>query len=613
MHKTFVIFLCFISFFSFGFAQNADSLKIANAFTKALTSPGEKEAHLKEALEISQRSKSETTKDNYAYLHARYLFFSGQMDEAEKKAIKQLKKHGDVSQKSAKYFNILGTINSMKHDYKKAISWYEKSIAIFDKSEDAKGAALVQCNIANIFFGLSDFESAYKHVRVAYNSIKPFNDSINFPNIAGVLSISEAKTGRYKSASKHAKETLAFSEGANNKNGIALAYLALAEIALSEKKHAEAIVQYQRTDSVSTLVNNRNFAHLAHVGLLSNYISLKDFQRAKAIGEIALEELNSIPNTTTEYTIRKNLSEAYAGLNDFQKAYIFRHQADSIYAETSSLKNKEFINELLIRHDTERKESDLKIERKENLIKQTKLTQQGWILVALSLALLSATLVFIGYRNVQRNKMSRLKTEQENELMRALIDGEEKERERVANELHDGLASDLTGIKLLLSQSEEKLPDGILSALSRVHEQTRRISHNLSPLNLEQLGLVSAIKNFTQENSTAAVPIQFYSSKEHIEIEPIEHAILIYRITQELIQNALKHAECSKINVQLVIQEKELIINVEDNGRGFDLAAQSTSFGLMNINKQVGLLKGEVSIDTRPQKGTVVFISLPLT
>jgi signal transduction histidine kinase len=135
----------------------------------------------------------------------------------------------------------------------------------------------------------------------------------------------------------------------------------------------------------------------------------------------------------------------------------------------------------------------------------------------------------------------------------------------------------------------------------------------LSPLNIEQFGLVNALRNFAQENSNQTTQIQFYSSTDNITIEPIEHATLIYRISQELIQNALKHASCSTIDVQLIAHDKELTINIEDDGVGFDVDAKSSSFGLSNIRRQVELLKGEFTIDSRSQKGTVVFISLPLT
>ena len=164
---------------------------------------------------------------------------------------------------------------------------------------------------------------------------------------------------------------------------------------------------------------------------------------------------------------------------------------------------------------------------------------------------------------------------------------------------------------MILSQSKEGLPDGVLGALSRVHEQTRRISHNLSPLNLEKLGLVAALRNFAQENSTTSTQIEFYASKDHIKIAPIEHATLIYRVCQEFIQNALKHAEAKVVDIQLMAGEEGLTINIEDDGIGFDSTTQNTSFGLMNARKQVELLNGELTIDSRPQKGTVVFISLP--
>jgi len=602
-------FLLFVSTFSFG--QKEDSVKIAEAFTRALSDPANKDAYLNDALKVKSSKNTAFIKDVYAYWNARYFFYSGEFDEAEKVVNAYLRKNPEV-QKKAKFYNILGTVNTMRQDYKSAIASYEMAIDDFEENKDKKGAALVKINIANIFFSLSDFESAYKYSSQARKELRPFNDSLNLVNVLGILSISEARTNRLQSAKQHAQKTLELSKETDNKNGEALAYLALGEIALEKKNHNLALDYFSWTDSVSTLTRNVNLSHLARVGMLNAHIPLKNFKEAQRVGESLLVELGQVTNKTTEYVIRKKLAEANAGLGNFERAYILKREADSIYKVTSSIRNKEYINELLIRHDSERKENALKMERKENVIKEARLTQQGWILFALTLVLLIAILIFIGYRNAQRSRLKRLKTEQENELMRALIDGEERERERVANELHDGLASDLTGIKLILSQSENELPNGVLTALSRVHEQTRRISHNLSPLNIEQFGLVNALRNFAQENSNKNTQIHFFASVEDVKIEPTEHATLIYRISQELIQNALKHASCSNIDVQLIVQEKELTINIEDDGIGFDVDSKNDSFGLSNIRKQVKLLNGEFNIDSRPQNGTVVFISLPL-
>lgn len=614
MHKFFLLLLIVFACSVRAVGQQSDSLKIAEAFTKALTSPEEKDIYLKEALDLKKKRNTKYLNEVYAYWNARYFFYTGQLDEAEKVALEQLKLEAKAGQK-AKFHNILGTVNTLRRDYKKAISWYEEAINDYESAGNKKGIALVKINIANIFFGLSDFETAYKYIKDAHTGLKPFKDTVNEVTALGILSISEAKTGRYKDATIHSKKTVELAKRQENNNGLALAYLALGETALSEENYTEAIRFYELTDSVAILARNTNLSHLAHVGMLSTYVSVNDYVQAKRAGEIALEELESsaLTNKTTEYVIRRNLAETYAGVGDFKKAFEFQFWADSIYKVTSSMKNKEYINELLIRHDTQRKESQLKIERNENLIKEERLKQQSWILVALSLVLLIAVLVFVGYRKNQRNKMQRIRAEQENELMRALIDGEEKERERIANELHDGLASDLTGIKMVLSQTPERLPDGVLNALARVHEQTRRISHNLSPLNIEKLGLVSALRNFAQENSTPQTQIHFYATKDEVKIQPVEHAIVMYRVCQELIQNALKHANARTIDVQLMITDEELTINIEDDGQGFDVASKKESFGLMNVQKQVELLNGELSIDSRPQNGTVVFISLSLT
>jgi tetratricopeptide (TPR) repeat protein len=358
--------------------------------------------YIQEAQDIKIKNDNKYIDDVYAYWTARYFFFTGEFDQAESVAQAQLKAEPKAKNK-AKYYNILGTVHTMRQDYKKAISSYEKAIEDFNENDNKKGAALVKSNIANIFFSLSDFESAYKYINQAHEELAPFNDSVNKVNVLGILSISEAKTKRYESAGKHANKTLELSKETDNKNGVALAYLALGEIALVEKRQEDAVANFQRTDSVATLVRNFNLAHLAQVGMLTANVNLKNYPAAREIGEKALADLTVVSNRTTEYVIRKNLAEAHAGLGNFQRAYVLKRAADSIYKETSSIKNKEYINELLIRHDTERKENELKIERKENQIKEARLTQQGWILFALALVLVIAILIFISYRNAQRN------------------------------------------------------------------------------------------------------------------------------------------------------------------------------------------------------------------
>jgi tetratricopeptide (TPR) repeat protein len=164
------------------FGQKKDSIRIAEAFTKALSDPTNKDTYLKDALQIKNKANNDYIEDVYSYWKARFFFYTGQFDEAEKVANTYLKKHPKAKSK-AKFYNILGTVHTMRQDYKKAIASYEDAIDEFDKNDNAKGAALVKSNIANIFFSLSDFESAYKYSSQALKELEPFNDSLNMPKV----------------------------------------------------------------------------------------------------------------------------------------------------------------------------------------------------------------------------------------------------------------------------------------------------------------------------------------------------------------------------------------------------------------------------------------------
>ena len=201
---------------------------------------------------------------------------------------------------------------------------------------------------------------------------------------------------------------------------------------------------------------------------------------------------------------------------------------------------------------------------------------------------------------------------QEKSLMRAVIDGEERERKRLASELHDGLASDLTGIKMMLSQQQD-IPQKVLDALTNAHENTRRISHNMSPLHLEKLGLIGALNAFVQENSSEQMQIRLFALSASIDLKSPDKNLIAFRMCQEFVQNAQKHSSATEISLQLSIHNDALNITIEDNGKGFVPDEKSDSFGLSNAKSQVALLNGEITIDSRLGNGTVVLISIPMS
>ena len=193
--------------------------------------------------------------------------------------------------------------------------------------------------------------------------------------------------------------------------------------------------------------------------------------------------------------------------------------------------------------------------------------------------------------------------------MLAAIEGEEKERRRVARDLHDGLGAVLATAKMRINALENEIPDirkmnsfqkaeGLLDeAVSTVRE----ISHNMVPHMLEQYGLEYAIEAMCDHISkTQNLEVTFIPFGLEAEMADMVK-VSIYRIIQELLRNVVKHAEASEAIVQISIEQNDLMMIVEDNGKGFDpekIPRKNRGIGLNSLTSRVQYLGGEMRIES---------------
>ncbi|QEC42284.1 sensor histidine kinase [Pseudobacter ginsenosidimutans] len=243
----------------------------------------------------------------------------------------------------------------------------------------------------------------------------------------------------------------------------------------------------------------------------------------------------------------------------------------------------------------------------------------NWLLgVAASLFLLATLFLIFYYRNNRmqtKQQWKELQQQQELMLANAMLEGEEQERRRLARDLHDGLGGTLAGIKIKLSGQEKKektpqLSEVILQLEGSISE-LRRIARNMMPENLQKVGLEEALRDLCESLQSDNTLIEFHSFGLQPDI-PLNVQANIYRIVQELLSNAVKHAAASKVIVQCSQNGKIFFITVEDNGRGFEMSTvnDAEGIGFQNIRNRVKYLNGSIDIESVQQEGTTVNIEL---
>jgi signal transduction histidine kinase len=219
----------------------------------------------------------------------------------------------------------------------------------------------------------------------------------------------------------------------------------------------------------------------------------------------------------------------------------------------------------------------------------------------------------------QAGRLAKLRTENAN----ALLQGIETERRRLAQDLHDGLSVNLAAIKMKANLMEVKAEAQerpawreIMQDLEQVYEELRRVARNLVPKALYHGGLPQALEELVQRTRMLRpeMQVRYYYNLPRFELNQ-QAEIHLYRITLELINNVLRHAEASELTVQLTKHEQQIILMAEDNGKGMDrafLQKKEEGIGLSNIRNRAELLGGSLSIDSQLGRGTTVIVELPL-
>lgn len=410
------------------------------------------------------------------------------------------------------------------------------------------------------------------------------------------------------------KTTLAWNY--NNLGGLYYMQKKLDEASIFMNKALQAFNEQKNYEGVSDVANN--------LGQL--FMEKQDYKKALHFYSYSRELYSITKNKDNLENLYNNLSVYYDIIGDLRTAFKY---SDSLIVLKDTLYGNRLdksIAEMQTKYESEKKDLIIENSKVAIQLKEKEAKQKNIIIVSiLTLVFLVIILAYLFYRKQKIQQKASLDAElalQKDLRAKSVIEAEEKERIRIATDLHDGVGQLLSAAKMNLSSLEKELNltspaqlttyKNAMDLLDDSVKEVRAVSHNMMPNTLLKLGLASAVKEFiTKIQGTPNLKVNLEIVGLNVRLDQEKETIL-YRVIQEVVSNIIKHAKASELTLQLIKHDNELTILIEDNGVGFDTSKLNDfeGIGLKNILSRVEFINGKVHFDSTHSRGTTVIIDV---
>lgn len=542
-------------------------------------------------------------------------YMASQLDTAHlyfDRAMEYAVKIGDSNLEALVNFARANLYN-LNGEYQKALELYLKSLPVFEEAGNKPRVRRVLGNIGVLYASLQNFDEAEKYYLQAEKLSIELDDQWGLAQAYNGLGIIYCSKKEYEKALDYTLRSEKIGKECGDLQTEALAAQTISEVYYAHFNDFGKAEEYAKKG----LALAEELGYPGNIASLQNNLSNIYFHQGR-YDESKEYALKAIATDTTDLNIYSNMAAnvVRAGIetgdtpNALKYFDIYRRAID--YRASREYQNA--LTEMQTRYETEKKELKLTA-----LEKQKKLGIAITILGALISILVIASLFFrhkaISHKkDLAEQKVFQLEQEKQLIATQAVLKGETTERARIARDLHDGLGGMLSVVKLklidmkgnlVLPESDVPLFQNALGLLDNSITELRRVARNLMPESLMRYGLKAALTDFC--GSIELVSLHFYGEERRLD-EKLE--ITLFRIIQELVNNAIKHSEASQINVQLIFEPSRISMVVQDNGKGFDVKATDTSktTGLNSIRSRVESLNGQLDMLSSPGNGTEVHV-----
>jgi two-component system NarL family sensor kinase len=397
---------------------------------------------------------------------------------------------------------------------------------------------------------------------------------------------------------------------------------------LQQHKPKEAL-PYSKLSLKLTLQLNINKESIAGpYNLLGyNYNEMKDFKMALHYLLPALKAALSDQDWQNIENAYGQLTAAYEGLGQYATALEYSRESMRLLRKVRGPENTQKLAQAELRYKVAQKNVELAETNKFLAKNKAQLYQQRyWLIGSISLAIILLLSVILTLRNsrqkrkLHREQLHNLQQQKKIEHLKLKVEVEEEERRRMARELHDGLGVLLSAAKInhtVIGKDLSSSPSGNIAyqesaeILEQMQQEIKTITHNLVPNYISHKNFEEALElSIAKFNQPGTFLIQRHSYGVVQDLHP-DRSFSLFRVIEEIINNAAKHARASKLIIQLLYHTDQLHITIEDNGIGFDITENYSGMGLHNIRNRIELLQGYLNLSAQKDKGTTYTIEIP--
>lgn len=493
---------------------------------------------------------------------------------------KEYKKQGEA------YDEIANTYTTNK-DFKNALVYNKKAIAIIRQHGTHEQLAITLLNTGYNYYTLNQLDSALVFYNEAEPIFKTTGLEIGKAYTVGNKALVYWKQGDKQTAEKNLLLAIKMLHPLGDEFGIADYHNQIARL-YSEQGYAQNAIE-----------------HTTQALEIAQALNLKEQIRDSSL----------------------LLSELYESKNEYQKAFTYLNQYIAYKDSIESKETTRQIADLRTEYEVSQKEKKIVVLKKNQLLNRIYIIIAIFLLIVAILVLLyfrqrfqNTRLMADNERKEHDDKIRTLLNTQETKALQSMVKGQENERKRLAQELHNHFGSLMATIKVNLNAIDEKaIPNHttLTTLVDQACADIRNLSHALNMGISDNFGLVPALKELTAHLQQAnGLDVEFSASMCQEQMSS-ETEIIIYRIVQELVSNVLKHAEATKLSILLTCFDEEKLINimVHDNGKGFDAEKKQKNnygMGLNSLQEMINDLQGDIKFDSNPASGTTINIDLPL-